>query len=126
VNTASLNEELGQVKYVFTDKTGTLTRNIMEFKSCKIGTKIYGDDLGFNFKSHNSSMPPSPEPKFTKQMSRHSSDNRRMSMNVKQGTTYSFQNKNLEHVLFESSENSELCGMQISSANRINTLKLLT
>ncbi|XP_014614054.1 PREDICTED: probable phospholipid-transporting ATPase IA isoform X2 [Polistes canadensis] len=39
--TSNLNEELGMVNYVFTDKTGTLTRNVMEFKRCSVGGKLY-------------------------------------------------------------------------------------
>ena len=39
--TSNLNEELGQIEYIFCDKTGTLTCNIMELVKSSVGGIAY-------------------------------------------------------------------------------------
>lgn len=41
---SDLNEELGQVEFVFADKTGTLTQNTMVFKACSVAGTCYWVD----------------------------------------------------------------------------------
>lgn len=38
----NISDDLGQIEYVFSDKTGTLTQNVMEFRKCTINGKSYG------------------------------------------------------------------------------------
>eukprot|EP00831_Metopus_contortus_P067701 TRINITY_DN6042_c0_g1_i4.p1 TRINITY_DN6042_c0_g1~~TRINITY_DN6042_c0_g1_i4.p1 ORF type:complete len:529 (+),score=76.20 TRINITY_DN6042_c0_g1_i4:235-1821(+) len=76
VSNCSINEELGQVKYIFSDKTGTLTRNELRLVAIRVFDENYGikmDNSGkigdnlFNdnkFKEHINGDPVKAESKF--------------------------------------------------------------
>lgn len=43
--TWNISDDLGQIQYVFSDKTGTLTQNVMEFQKCAVGGVAYGEGI---------------------------------------------------------------------------------
>ncbi|NWI80625.1 AT8B3 ATPase, partial [Dryoscopus gambensis] len=63
----SLHDQLGQIEYIFSDKTGTLTQNIMSFKKCCINGTIYALPSGTG-KLLSASWHPRPLPQVPLQM----------------------------------------------------------
>eukprot|EP00756_Hemistasia_phaeocysticola_P022938 Hpha_TRINITY_DN15865_c2_g1::TRINITY_DN15865_c2_g1_i1::g.188318::m.188318/K01530/E3.6.3.1; phospholipid-translocating ATPase len=45
-NSTAIAEDLGQIEFVMTDKTGTLTENVMEFRCASVGGAMWGGGGG--------------------------------------------------------------------------------
>ncbi len=43
--TWNISDDLGQIEYIFSDKTGTLTQNVMEFQKCSVHGVKYGEGI---------------------------------------------------------------------------------
>jgi magnesium-transporting ATPase (P-type) len=80
--TSKLNEELGLVQHIFSDKTGTLTQNKMVFKSCSFGGSVYdnSDNRGMKFEEN-------------KQVEKSSRGKEKRNMIIKSSSTVSLRNR---------------------------------
>ncbi|EFA81830.1 hypothetical protein PPL_05062 [Heterostelium album PN500] len=91
--TSNLNEELGQVEYIFTDKTGTLTRNQMQVKKNMINNVVYQSRFYNSY---------------------HNGDNKNLKQSIKDNGNNNNKDKSKEEIELYEEEEEEYLGITMS------------
>jgi len=125
---SSINEELGQVEYIFSDKTGTLTCNKMEFKLAVIGNELYGDKSMLHEKGR---LPKKPTYVDRKEGVVFSFDDKKLVGMLSEGSVgpmeyESFTNTQLSYPILNSKMSNELYKINSQSALCFEFFKMLS